>query len=396
MNGKEKPSRNTVKSILIRDYVFNFLAFFGFLGAYFALVPTLPIYLARLGSDEREIGVLVGTIGITSLVARFLAGSILRKYPERSIMMGGVMLFALSFLALIVFRPFWPFFAVRLLQGIAFASLDTAAIAYAIRIVPENHRARAISYFLLAPSLAAAIASSLAVFVVNEYGFTLLLLVCTGLCLYAFLLFWRLKGRETREFEPASPSRANLFFEPRILAPAVVSFMVFFSWGGVVAFFPLYSLQCGVTNPGYFFSANAAMLVAVRIFGGKVLDIYSKERMIPILLAISIVGLVSLSFSSTLPMFILIGALWGVGGGFLAPVAMAYALEYAGSSDGTAVGTYQAFRDLGLALGPVATGIIVPLTGYRLAFLCLAFTCIVNLCYFQFYLKERGRHAHTT
>jgi len=51
---------------------------------------------------------------------------------------------------------------------------------------------------------------------------------------------------------------------------------------------------------------------------------------------------------------------------------MTYALEYAGSSGGTAVGTYQAFVDLGMALGPAITGIIVPHTGYRVIFLCLA------------------------
>ena len=157
-----------------------------------------------------------------------------------------------------------------------------------------------------------------------------------------------------------------------------------------MAFFPLYSLQCGVTNPGYFFSANAVMLVVVRLLGGRVLDTYSKKKMLPALILVSMVGLVMLSFSSTLPTFILVGLLWGVGGGFFAPVAMAYALEYAGSSDGTAVGTYQAFRDLGLALGPVTMGIIVPLTGYRVMFLCLALTCLINLSYFRFCLRKKG------
>lgn len=75
-------------------------------------------------------------------------------------MMWGAILFGLTFVALILFHPFWPFFIVRLLQGIAFACLDTSAIAYAIRIVPLAYRPRAISYFLLAPPLAGAIATS--------------------------------------------------------------------------------------------------------------------------------------------------------------------------------------------------------------------------------------------
>ena len=96
-----------------------------------------------------------------------------------------------------------------------------------------------------------------------------------------------------------------------------------------------------------------------------------------------------LSFSKTLPLFIFVGMVWGAGNAFFFPAAMAYALEYAGSSDGAAVGTFRAISDLGLALGPVIMGIIIPLTGYRIMFLCLALICFINLCYFQFYVRRR-------
>jgi predicted MFS family arabinose efflux permease len=75
---------------------------------------------------------------------------------------------------------------------------------------------------------------------------------------------------------------------------------------------------------------------------------------------------------------------------------MAYAFEYAGSSDGTAIGTYQAFMDLGSALGPITMGIIVPLAGYPAMFLCLALLWLLNLCYFQFCVRKRGNFAAAT
>jgi MFS family permease len=393
MGDKEGTSPHTIGDILVRDYVLAFFAFFGFLAAFHALTPTLPLYLARLGSNEREIGVLVGIVGVASLVSRFLVGRVLLKYTERLLMMGGAVLFAFSFLALMVFRPFWPFLVARLLQGIAFASLDTAVIAHVIRIVPPTYRARAINYFLLAPSLSSAIAATSGVFVVNGYGFATLLLACTGLSLCALLLSWNLKKGIARPIV-ISPATHTPFLEPKILAPAIVNFLVFFSWAGTAAFFPLYSLQCGVTNPGYFFSASAVMLIAVRALGGRLFDIYSKEKIISTFIVVSMVAVVILSFSTTLPMFILVGLLWGMAAAFLFPIIMAYALEYAGSSEGSAVATYQASMDLGLALGPVVTGIIVPLTGYRVMFLFLALMCLINLCYFQFYLKKKGSVAH--
>jgi MFS family permease len=379
-----------VKNILNRDYVVAFVAFFAFLAANHALTPTLPLYLARLGSNERDIGILVGIIGVSSLISRFLVGSILLKYSERSVMMGGAALFVLSFLALVVFRPFWPFLVVRLVQGIAFAALDTAAIAYIMKVVPETYQARAISYFLLAPSLAAAIASFSGVYVVNKYGFSFLLLGCMAMSLLAFFLSWNLKGRVAPKPAAVLHRNSGGLFHRKILAPALMCFMFYFSWAGVRAFFPLYSLQNGVANPGFFFSANAVMVVAVRLLGGRILDVYRKEKIIPVVMLVVVAGLIMLSFSHTLSMFIFIGLVWGAATAFLIPVAMAYALEFAGSSDGSAVGTYQAFMDLGLAVGPTVTGFIVPLTGYRVMFLILAFTCLVNIGYFQFYLRKKG------
>ena len=382
--------QHPLKSILVRDYVLGFFALFGFLAAFHALTPTLPIYLERLGSSKTEIGVLVGAIGISALAARLLVGKVLRSHPGRVVMMMAAALFGLSFLALIVFRPFWPVFIVRLLQGIAFASLDTAVLSHIVRIIAPVYRARALVYFFVGPSLAAAIAATSSVYVADAYGFTVLLFACTGLCVCSLLLSSTLGGKDAEEPKLSAPPGA-LFFRPQILAPAIMSLLFYFSYAGVAAFFPLYSLQCGVMNPGLFFSSMAVTLIAVRLLGGFVFEIYTKERIISFFLLVAAAALAILSLSTTLPLFILVGMLWGTAMGYLIPVSMAYALEYAGSSDGTAIGTYQAFMDIGLALGPAAMGMVVHFAGYRYMFLCSAFVCLVNLGFFLFYLRKRGK-----
>lgn len=391
-NGKPTPIY-TIQTILVRDYVLSFLAFFSFLAASHALTPTIPIYLSQLSTIEREIGILVGIFGVASLLSRFLAGALLRKYSERRIMLWGAVLFIISYLTLILFRPFWPFFVARLFQGLAFACLDTATIAYVIRIISPVNRPRAISYLLLASPLSSAIVASLSVFVMNQYSFTVLLFGCTGLSICSLLFSWKLKTEKPVEKVGASTSRSNRFFERKILAPAIVSFLFSFSWGSLGAFFPLHAIKCGVTNPGHFFSAMAVVLIVARLTGGRILDTYSKEKIISIVIFTSMCALLILSFSRTLPMFIFVGMLWGVGGGFLPPVCMAYALDYAGTSDGTAVGTYQAFMDFGFGISPTIMGIIVPFIGYPVMFLFLGLVCLINLCYFQLFLRKRGGAA---
>jgi MFS family permease len=82
-----------------------------------------------------------------------------------------------------------------------------------------------------------------------------------------------------------------------------------------------------------------------------------------------------------------------MGTAFFVPISMAYSLDYAGSSSGTSVGTFRILQDLGLGLGPVAMGTVIPLVGYPVMFRWLAVVSFINFCYFQFYVRKRRRAA---
>jgi MFS family permease len=120
------------------------------------------------------------------------------------------------------------------------------------------------------------------------------------------------------------------------------------------------------------------------------LDLYSKEKVILYFFSICILSVVTLAFSRTLPLFILSGVIWGIGAGYFNPAIMAYTLDRAGgSSRGQAMGTYTAFSDLGVSLGPATMGILIPLTGYPIMFLSLGLVGVINLAYFQFFVRGR-------
>ncbi len=379
------------KNLLTRNFVFGFLALFTFLAALYVLMPTLPIYLERQGSSVREIGVLVGVYSASSLVFRLLVGRALSKRSEKSVMEFGALLFGFSFLALVVLRPFWPFFVVRFFQGIAYACLDTAAHAFIVNTTPLANRARAIGHFLLGPTLALAIAPSFGMSLINNYSVAVLFLTCAGLSLCAFFFSFKLKEKEiVGPGDKAASVEKIPFFDLKIIAPGMMSFLCNFIWGALIAFLPLHAIQCGIANPGYFFSASGVMLVACRSLGGRLLDNWSKEKIILTFMSVSMIAMVILSFSGSLFMFILLGLLWGSGSAFFFPATMAYALDHAGSSGGTAVGTLRVLTDFGLALGPIAMGIIIPFTGYRTMFLCLALIYLINLAYFQLYLRKKN------
>jgi MFS family permease len=382
-----------VRKILTRDFVLSFFAQITFSSVFCILIPTIPIYLSKLGATEAEIGVLVGIFSVSSLILRPFVGRALLKIPERSFMMAGAFLYAISSIAYLVAPPFWPLLIVRALQGFGLACFSTASFTLIANITPETHRGQMISYFYLSINIAFALAPYFGMLLINRFNFAVLFLVCTGLSLCSLSFTFKLNKTQGLPLE-SQTVQSQPFLSREALPPSMMAFMVNIIWGAVTAFFPLYSVKQGVTNPGFFFGAYAIIIILFRVSGGKISDVYGRNKVILPCLIIVIISMTILSFSTTLPMFILVAVIWGIGMAFLYPTLVAYALDRAGSSRGPAMGTFTAVADLGAGLGSVIMGIVVQLTSYPIMFFCLALTGVINLFYFYFSIRKKGRSRH--
>ncbi len=382
-------STQTIRKILTRDFILGFISQFTFSIAYHVLYPTLPIYLSRFGCTEVDIGVLIGILGVSSLVLRPFIGRALLKTPEKKFMIGGAILFVFTFVAYPFAFPFWPLFAVRVFQGIGLAFFYTASYTFISNISPGAHRGQAFSYYLLAINISLALSPSFGMFIINRFSFTFLFLICLGLSLCTLFVTSKLGKRQVSPVENSSGEEGSLLSR-EALPTSIMSFFFHLTWGALTAFFPLYAINHGVTNPGFFFTAVAVMLILGRGLGGKILDLYNRERVILPSLTACILSMVFLAFSKSLTMFILVAVIWGVGHAFLFPSLLVYAVDRTGSSKGPAMGTFTGFSDLGMSLGPVIMGIIIRFTNYPTMFLCLALVGTISLNYFYFFVRRKG------
>jgi MFS family permease len=278
---------------------------------------------------------------------------------------------------------------VRVFQGIGWALFLTASYTLVANISPEAHLGESLSYFYVAFNLASALGPLLGMFLINHFSFTLLFLVCVGLSLCSLFAANKLERRQLAPLRESS-IEDGFFLSRKAIPPSIINFFSLFIWGGLVAFFPLHAINHGVANPGLFFTTVAIMLMLGRALGGKILDVYAKETIILPCLFTYIISTAILAFSKTLPMFILVAMIWGIGHAFLGPTLLLYALDRAGSSRGPVIGTFLAITDLGMSLGPVIMGIIIRSTSYSIMFLCLALTGLINLNYFYFFVRKKG------
>lgn len=386
----------TTQRILSRDFLLCFFAQFTFSSVFYLLIPTLPIYLSNLGAKEAEIGVLIGAFSVSALVLRPVVGKALLRVPERSFMIAGTVVFALSSLVYLIAPPFWPLLALRVFHGIGLAFFSTASFTLLANIIPEANRGQIVSYFYLSINFAFALGPYLGMLLINQldfpFNFHVLFLVCAGLSLVCLFITLKLEKKQTLPV-PEHSSQKSSFLSLDALPPAIIASIITITWGAMVAFFPLYALKKGVDNPGIFFAAFAITLILGRGLGGKILDIYAREKVILPCLFTLVISMPILAFSSTLPMFILVAIIWGIGSAFLFPSLMAYTIDLAGSNRGPAMGTFTAMIDLGAGMGAVIMGVILQFTNYTVMFLCLAFTGVINFVYFYSTLRKKPKET---
>lgn len=383
-----------IQKILTRDFILCFSAQFAFTSVAFILLPTLPIYLSRLGSTEIEIGILIGAFGISSLVLRPVVGKTLSKIPEKTFMVAGAILFTLTSAAYLIATPFWSFFIVRIFQGIGSAFFFTAAIILISNITPENYRGQSLGYFFLSFNISMALAPPFGIFLINHFGFKILFLVCIVLSLCSLLISSKLKSSALKPMVDSSiedSSFLSSFFNPKAFPPIFVYFIAHIIWGALTAFFPLHAINHGVANPGLFFAAYAVVLILGRALGGRILDAYRRDKVILPCLTAYIAAMTVLAFSKSLPMFILVAVIQGIGHAFLMPALVAYTLDLAGSSRGASIGLLSAAGDLGMVLGPTMMGIVLRFTSFSAMFLCVALIGLINFSYFYFSVKKRNK-----
>ena len=384
-------TKQTTRKILTRDFVLCFFAQFTFASVIFILLPTLPIYLSSLGSTEAEIGILVGAFGISSLVLRPVVGKSLSKISEKSFMIAGTVLFIVSSSAYLFAPPFWPFFIVRIFQGIASALFFTAAILFITNITSDAGRGQSIGHFFLSFNISLALAPPFGMLLINHFGFPLLFWVCTGLSVCSLFICVKLGKRENSPVADPSLQGISALFNFKAFPPTLVYFFVSAIWGALTTFFPLYAIHHGVANPGLFFAAYAIVVILGRTATGRILDLYEREKIILLCHITFIIAMALLAFSETQSMFMVVAVISGIGHAFIFPSLVAHAVDLAGASRGPALGLLMGTGDLGMVLGPTIMGILLRLTNFTTMFLCVALTALISFVYFFLSIRKGGR-----
>jgi MFS family permease len=144
---------------------------------------------------------------------------------------------------------------------------------------------------------------------------------------------------------------------------------------------------------GFFYVVLAAVIFLTRPFVGRLFDSRGENLIMYSGILIFIAGMLIFSQTHAGYVFLLAGAVMGLGFGALTTSGQAVAVKSTEHHRmGLATSTFYMLADTGMGSGPLVFGLIIPFTGYRGMYLCA--TVILAACLLLYYLLHGKNAAH--
>jgi MFS family permease len=336
----------------------------------------LPLYVHRLGGTEAEIGLVQGVYSAAGILCQPVIGLWLDRIGRRFFMALGVALLIASSAAFLVSHSMALLAALRVVQGLGFSAFFVANYMHVVDLVPAERRGWALGIYGVSGFVATAFAPLLGEFIVRRAGFRALFAVSAVLALVPLVLVLRLRdARKSGGASLPAPGWLRAGLEDVVQRHMVVTLFFGLGSGTIFAFLPTFAQSLEVSGLSLFYTAYAAAAIAVRIFGGRLIDTRGRRAIIvpsmflqtlaPALLAVVGVAVTRTSTTPVVPILFVAGLVSGAAHGFLYPGLAALVTDLtAVARRATAVGVFSAMFLLGQTAGAFVFGAVAHALGY--------------------------------
>jgi MFS family permease len=359
----------------------------------------LPVFIVELGGNNVDVGLVMGSIGVTSLGSLPLIAPLIDRYGRRVFIIGGILLIGFTNAGFLLFHTYSPLMiVVRLVQGVAFAACFNGCATAAIDLVPASKRAQGIGLFGVSGSLAVAIGPYIGERCLLEWGFDAYFLLLVGFGLAGFLFALMVKDSDRK----ATGLALNGFFPTALqnghLAMMTMAAIFGAGFAAMNTFFPLYAKSLGL-QAGIFFVGYGCSLIGIRVFLGHVTDRANREKLIIACLVGFGIMLGSTSQIDSLYETVILGVLFGVVQGLSYPTMMARMVDRASEHNrAVVVALFTGSFGIGINVSVLAWGWIANLEGLSFMFLMGGLIMFVSAaaCAFIFFLARESPVAKTS
>ncbi|WML42661.1 MFS transporter [Neobacillus sp. PS3-40] len=378
--------------IWTKDFVLILFAnFFIFLGFQMTL-PTIPLFVEKLGGNDQLIGFVVGIFTFSALLIRPYAGHALESKGRAFVYLLGLSIFVFSVGSYGFAMSILFLFIMRIVQGAGWGLSTTASGTIATDFIPPNRRGEGMGYFGLSGNIAMAFGPSLGLALTSKISFSLFFFICAGLGFAALLFSSKIKFKKVIQKPIKSGAGKSGLYEKSALQPSILLFFLTTTFGGIAAFLPLYTAQKHISGIQWYFLLYALAVMLTRTFAGTWYDKKGhKAVFIPGTLFI-FVAMILLAWLPNSPIMYTAAILYGLGFGTVQPALQAWSVEKAPiNRKGMANATFYSFFDLGVGIGAMVFGQIGHMLGYSSIYKTSAISVIISMLIYLFFLYKNHK-----
>ncbi len=364
------------------------------------LNTALPLYIQDIGGDKSTAGMVMGVFTIAALVCRPLFGNLVDTKGRKIVLIVGISIFAISGLGLGMVTSILLILVLRAIQGIGISGFSTSSGTVVADVLPPKRLTEGVGLFGVSYNISTAIGPSIALVLISSFGYLSVFISSFLICVLGLLLVFTFNYEKKAKLALQAqegyvePEKAKLSlksaFEKSAIPASAAQFLLAMPMGFAMTFMPLFGISAGIENVGMYFTVFALTLLATRFFVGKLADRYGASKVIIPGIILVALGMLILSFTTTLTLLLVAAGVIGLGYGCINPTVNAFIMKVSPiERRGAANATYYAAFDGGVGIGSMAGGILVQAIGFSSTFICLVGVTVAGMAvFFKFARKQ--------
>lgn len=349
------------------------------------LFPVLPRFVENeLGGGKLQVGIVFGAYSLGAIVIRPVAGRLGDRFGRRTIMVGGALVFGLTYL---LYEPagavggWWLVAVIRWVSGLASAFVYVGQATAATELAPPERQGQALGTYSVAVFAGTTIGPPIGELVLKGAGFSATFLVATAIGVISGLL--PLGVPETRP--PGEPDRSRVpLIHPAARRIGAVNLLAMLAMPAFYAFMTPHAESLGVENVFPIFVVTSGAVFLARAVGTRLLDAVAPRRIGSISITGFAVACAIVAAVPAVPALYVAALAFSVGFAFYVPATMLVAVERAPATQRAAVvSSLTAFGDLANGAGAFVLGAVVELVGMRGMYGTVSAACVVAFVLFR-------------
>ena len=373
-----------MKHALRKDYWSTWFTALLFFVAYYILLVPVPLYLTQRGLPDWEIGLILGTFGVASLIARPLAGVLADGWGYRPVMLLGAFTLMIGAVGMGLTTHPLLLLTVRIFQAIGYVAFTTSVTALVATLAPSHQRGTALAVFGVAANVAITLTPGIV-----SMGLVILTLegafwLSGALAVACGLLAWGVLPNP-RQASTVKFDRRALWRVPHQLRLLMLVAGVFgVGYGAFLQFLPLLIERRDLGASGLPYTVYGLGIILTRLVLGRLLDRGDRVKILFPAFVVLALGLGGFAFTNSPALLCLNALLLAISSGVLHPTLIALHVEHSAANEcARATSLFYLGFDLGIGLGAWALAPVLQWQGLTSLYLVAACSMMMGIVLLQ-------------